>query len=193
MNGKNLLVGAGVGVALIYLFDPVRGRRRRALARDRIVRATRKTRDALDVTVRDIANRTKGIAASARGRFASDKVDDAILIERVRAKLGRVCTHPRAIDVEAADGDVTLRGPILASEMNDLLSVAAAIRGVRSVSNELEPYDSAEGVPSLQGEGNLPDQRFDILQRNWAPGTQALVAAAGLAATGICFAAYARR
>ena len=143
--------------------------------------------------VRDIANRTKGIAASARGRFASDKVDDTILFERVRAKLGRVCTHPRAIDVEAADGDVTLRGPTLASEMNDLLSVAAAIRGVRSVSNELEPYDSAEGVPSLQMEGNLADQRFDLLQRNWAPGTQALVTAAGLAATGICLAAYARR
>jgi osmotically-inducible protein OsmY len=193
MNGGKLLAGMGLGVAVAYLLDPSRGRRRRALVTDQVTRATRKTRDAIDATARDMMNRTQGIVAASRRRMAHEDVDDTVLVERVRAKLGRVCSHPHAIDVDAADGVVTLRGPVLTAEMMDLLAVAAAVRGVRAVTNDLEPHDSAEGVPSLQGAGNLAEPSLDILQRHWAPGTQALVAAAGLAATGVCLAAYARR
>lgn len=193
MNGKNLVAGVGIGMATAYLLDPGRGGRRRALARDKMARARRKTRDALDVTIRDMANRTEGIVAAARGRFANENVDDAILVERVRAKLGRVCSHPRAIEVQAIRGDVTLRGPVLASEVTDMLASAASVRGVHQVTNELEPHESADDVPSLQGEGNIAGPSLDVLQRNWAPATKALVAIAGLAATGICLAAYARR
>lgn len=191
MNGKQLLFGVGLGMAAAYMFDPSRGRRRRTLASNQVTRASRKTRDAIDATVRDMTNRTKGIVAATRGRIANENVDDTTVVERVRAKLGRVCSHPRAIGVEAADGDVTLRGPVLASEMTDLLAVVAAVRGVRSVTNELELHESAEGVPSLQGAGNVAGPTLDILQRNWAPGTQALVTVACLAATGVCLAAYA--
>src|SRR5688572_32260387 len=98
MNTRNLLVGVGAGAALAYVLDPGQGRRRRALMRDKFVRASRKTRDGLDATARDLANRTKGVAAASRGRFTATHVDDARLLERVRAKLGRVCSHPRAID-----------------------------------------------------------------------------------------------
>jgi hypothetical protein len=192
MNNQNLLVGVGAGVALAYLLDPAQGRRRRALMRDKFVRASRKTRDGLDATARDLANRTKGVAAASRGRFASAQVDDARLVERVRAKLGRVCSHPRAIDVETHEGDVTLRGPILARELNGLLAAVSVVPGVRSVTSALEPHESGDGIPSLQGKGQVAGPRLDILQRRWAPATQALVAAAGLA-TGVYLAAHARR
>jgi hypothetical protein len=131
--------------------------------------------------------------AATRGRVTGDDVDDATLIERVRARLGRVCSHPRAITVDAAEGNVTLRGPVLSSELDNLLATVAAVRGVRSVSNELDSHASAEGVPSLQGAGTLAGPTLDVLQRNWAPATQTLAAAVGLAATGVCIAAYARR
>jgi hypothetical protein len=190
---NKMLLGTGLGIALAYMFDPDRGNRRRALVGDRVRRTSRKTRDALDATGRDIANRTAGIVAATRGRLARHDPDDATLVERVRAKLGRVCSHPRAIDVQGVGGNVTLRGPILSSERDRLLATIAAVRGVRSVSNELDSHDSAEGVPSLQGSGTLAGPTLDILQRNWAPGTQALVAAAGLAAVGMGLAAYSRR
>jgi hypothetical protein len=193
MNGNKLLVGAGVGVAMAYLFDPSRGRRRRALLGDQIRRASRKTRDAIDTTSRDVGNRAIGIVAATRGRFARSGGDGGTLVERVRAKLGRVCSHPRAIDVQAGDGHVTLRGAILASEVRDLLTAVASVRGVRTVSNELEAHDSAEGVPALQGTRRTAGPVLDILQRNWAPGTRAVVTAVGFAATGLCLAAYARR
>ena len=43
---KALLTGVGVGVALMYFLDPERGRRRRALVRDRLAHGARLTRDA---------------------------------------------------------------------------------------------------------------------------------------------------
>jgi len=193
MNQSKLLIGVGVGAAIAYMLDPNRGRRRRALVADQVRRASGKTRDAIDATMRDMTNRAVGIAAATRARLAHDDVDDATLIERVRATLGRVCSHSRAIDVEVDDGNVTLRGPRLRSELDTVLGGVAAVRGVRSVNNELELHVSAEGVPSLQGSSNVAGPTLDVLQRNWAPGTQALVAAAGLAVTGVCIAAYARR
>jgi gas vesicle protein len=193
MNQSKLLIGVGVGAAIAYMLDPNRGRRRRALVADQVRRASGKTRDAIDATMRDMTNRAVGIAAATRARLAHDDVDDATLIERVRATLGRVCSHSRAIDVEVDDGNVTLRGPRLRNELDTVLGGVAAVRGVRSVNNELELHVSAEGVPSLQGSSNVAGPTLDVLQRNWAPGTQALVAAAGLAATGVCIAAYARR
>jgi len=39
------------------------------------------------------------------------------LPEPVCATLGRLCSHPRALDVDVRDGEVTLRGPILAADV----------------------------------------------------------------------------
>jgi osmotically-inducible protein OsmY len=193
MDRGALLTGAGVGALLTFALDPDRGARRRALARDKLIWAARKTRDGIDATARDIANRTEGVAAASRARLRGEQVDDVRLVERVRSRLGRACSHPRAIDVEARDGEVTLRGPILAHEVNDLLAVTAAVRGVKAVVSELESYESANGIPSLQGDGHVAGPNIDILQRRWAPATRALVGVAALAATGVCVASYARR
>ena len=193
MVTRDLLVGIGIGAGLAFIADPQAGRRRRALARDQFIRASRKTRDALDATARDVGNRTTGIISSARGRWTHRSVDDRRLLERVRATLGRYCSHPRAIDVDVSDGCVTLRGPILATEVTNVIGAARSVPGVATVANQLEVHESAEGVPSLQGDGRVAGPSIDILQRNWAPATQALVTAAGVAATAVCVAAYARR
>ena len=134
------------------------------------------------------------IVASTRGRFTSRSSDPETLTERVRAKLGRACSHPKAVEVDTNDGHVTLRGDILANEVRDLLAAVATVAGVRTVSNQLQAHDSGEGVPSLQGGRGLARSTRDILQRNWAPGKRrAVVTAVGFAATGLCLAAYARR
>jgi hypothetical protein len=192
MNTKDVLLGAGIGAAAVFIMDPGRGGRRRALVRDKIVRATRLTRDGLDATARDVGNRARGIAAATRGRIWNEEIDDDTLVERVRAKLGRASSHPRAIDVLANDGIVTLRGPILANEVQNVIAITRSVRGVEDVINHLQSHESAVGIPSLQGEGRLGGRSLDIMQRSWAPGTRALVGA-GVVATGICLAAFARR
>jgi hypothetical protein len=193
MRNQNYLIGAAIGAGLIYLLDPQNGRRRRALLQNKLVHAGNVTRHALDTTSRDLANRSRGIVASTRARLRPDDVADPIILERVRAKLGRVSSHPRAIDVFVTDGHVTLRGAVLASEAWAVASAASAVRGVRSVSNELDPHQNAQDTPALQGEGRVARSSLDILQPNWAPATRAMVAAAGLAATAVGVAAYARR
>jgi hypothetical protein len=193
VDNRALLAGVGLGATLAFLLDPNRGARRRALVRDKAVWGTRRTGEALDATARDLANRSRGIVAATRGRWSGQPVDDDRLVDRVRAKLGRVCTHAHAIDVEACDGEVTLRGPILSNEVDDVLATTGSVRGVEFVCNELEPHDSSDGIPSLQGEGRLAGPSLDLFQSNWAPATRAIVSAGAIAAAGVAMAAYARR
>jgi hypothetical protein len=193
MVNNSVLAGLGLGAALAFVFDPDRGARRRALVRDQVVRGSRKTRDGIDATVRDIANRSRGVAATVRGRLTRKETDDRRLAARVRSTLGRQASHPRAIEVDATGDEVTLRGPVLAGETAGIVAAVEAVPGVRAVRNLLEPHDTAEGVPALQGRGRRPGPRLDILQENWAPATQTLVAAAAIAIGGALMAIYSRR
>jgi hypothetical protein len=193
MHTRDLLAGAGIGAAVAFLLDPNGGPARRARVRDKMARATRQTRKGLDRTTRDMANRTRGVVSATRARFAGGDVDDNRLVERVRATLGRWCSHPRAIEVNAKNGAVTLRGPIIAGEAAALVSAVQTVRGVASVADELERHQPDENVPALQGGGPLPGPSFDILQQRWAPATRALVACSVIS-TGVLIAAvYAGR
>jgi hypothetical protein len=193
MDRNALLAGAGLGALLMFMSDPGRGTRRRALVRDKAVRGTRVGGRALSATAADLANRTRGLAATAWGSIRRESVDDDRLIERVRAALGRVCSHPKAIAVEAIDGEVTLRGDVLALEANSVLAAARSVRGVSELVDELDKHATRDDVPSLQGMGRLGESSLDLLQRRWAPATRALVGMAAVAAAAFSVAAYARR
>src|SRR5688500_17292510 len=117
-----IISGIGLGAALMYMLDPDRGRRRRALVRDKLASAANKTPDAIGVTARDLSNRVRGLAAQAGSMFASGEVSDGVLVARVRSKMGRSVSHPSSIEVAASQGRITLSGPILAGEIDDLLS-----------------------------------------------------------------------
>ena len=96
-----LLGGAG----LMYLFDPERGRRRRALVRDKMVHLANTTEDAAEGVMRDMSNRMRGTVARTRRMLTPEgEVPDVVLVERVRAQLGPFA-H-RAIEVSAARGRV---------------------------------------------------------------------------------------
>ena len=61
-----LLAGLGAGAALMYLLDPDRGNRRRALIRDKAVKLNRQTQEAVTGTVKDMTNRAKGMLHEAK-------------------------------------------------------------------------------------------------------------------------------
>ena len=149
----SFVTGFALGAAFMYAFDPTGGRRRRALARDQFTRLAHTTSDGLDAAARDLSNRAAGTVAEARRRLRSDRPDDDVLVERVRAALGRAVSHPKAIDVDACDGTVVLCGPILSHEVSSLLSAVESVQGVRNVDNRLEPHDQPGNIPSLQGGG----------------------------------------
>jgi osmotically-inducible protein OsmY len=145
-----MLTGLGLGAGLMFFLDPARRRRRRALARDRVVHAASLTRDTAGATARDMANRAHGTVARLGSRLRRTVVDDDVLVERVRARLRRVVSHARAVDVVAHHAVVALRGPILQHEVKRLLDAVRRVPGVRDVVNELDAREDPRNAPSLQ-------------------------------------------
>lgn len=178
-KGLTFGAGLGLGTGLMFLLDPARGRRRRALLRDKGVWAARKTGECWDATTRDLSNRTQGIVSELKSHLSSAPIDNDVLVQRVRAKLGRVVSHPSAIQVTAQNGTVTLAGPILTSEISGLLSTVSGLRGVNDVVNNLEAHESADNHPVLQGGRERQGSRSEFLQENWSPAARLVAGAAG--------------
>jgi len=63
-KGLVLMSGVGFGAGFMYVFDPDRGKRRRALILDQAVRAANTTSEAMRIVSRDASNRTRGVVAS---------------------------------------------------------------------------------------------------------------------------------
>jgi uncharacterized membrane protein len=173
--------GLAVGLGIMYLFDPDRGRTRRAFLRDKAVRAGNAIQGFLGKSARDLSHRAEGSVARATSRLRADDADDATLAERVRAKLGRYVSHPRAVEVDAQDGCVTLRGPILMHEVEELIDAVSSVRGVREVLNRLEPHAGSEGVPALHGSGTSHSGGTAHSPGSWTPGMQLLAGVLGAA------------
>lgn len=77
--------------------------------------------DAASVAVRDLGNRTRGLEHELRSRLAHGPVEDEVLCERVRARLGSVASHPGAVEVAALPGRVTFSGAVREREYVRLL------------------------------------------------------------------------
>jgi BON domain len=180
MTILRVLTAAAAGAGLMYLLDPDGGGRRRALVRDRMVRAAHRTGDAVDVTSRDVTNRARGVVAELRGRLAGAPVGDDVLRERVRARIGAVVGRAGAVETLVSDGVVTLRGPVLADDLDRLVRRVRSVRGVRDVSDQLDVHDEPGHVPELQ---RRPRPRggevFELLQRNWSPTARLFASLAG--------------
>jgi uncharacterized membrane protein len=164
-----LLASAVLGAVAMYVMDPDKGRRRRALARDKALSVVGDTQYAFGVATRDASHRVQGWRARARRLFTQeDAPDDLRLIERVRARLGRLVSHPHAIQVGANQGRITLSGPILASEAGRLVEAVRAVWGVTEVEDRLVVHASSESISSLQGGIEERRPRAES-QEHWTP------------------------
>lgn len=184
-------IAAGLlGAAAMYMLDPDKGRRRRAIAHDKASRLLRRAGQLLDAVASDARQRAQGMAVRAQRLTRAGEVpdDDLVLIERVRARLGRVCSHPHAIHVGALAGCVTISGPILAREASRVRAAVRGVRGVVEVDDHLVEHEEAGSISALQG-GREPRGRF--VPAHWTPALRVaavvgggLVALAGLRARG---------
>ncbi len=141
-----LLGAAAVGATLMYFLDPDTGKRRRALARDKYLHGKTALTDATEAAVRNAANHTRGAIARVQSRLTASReetVDDVVLVERVRAAMGRLMKDPHSIEVRASDGCVMLKGPAQPHEIGELVACAERVRGVREVDNRLSVSNPA--------------------------------------------------
>lgn len=146
-----ILLSALGGAGLIYMLDPDRGRRRRALLRDQIIKITNRVQNRIGGLAQDVRNRTQGMTAEVRQRLESETIADEALVARVRSVMGRAVSNVSAIEVTANQGHVTLYGPILEHEVPALLATVQSVPGVTHVENRLQIHQQAGNHPSLQG------------------------------------------
>jgi BON domain-containing protein len=173
--GTTIAVG-GVGAALMYAFDPERGRARRARLRDKLVHAEHELAGEAHKGIHDLTNRSRGIAHDVAAVAMANKADDDVVRERVRARLGRSILHPRGIEVEVQRGIVKLKGPVLRNEVQSLVRACKRVRGVRHVGIELlDIRDEPGNIGALHGGRHLG-------RRTITPSTRIVLVSIGLLA-----------
>jgi len=150
----NRIATLALGATAMYYFDPQMGRRRRALLCDKLTALRNDATDCLLAEGKYVADHARGWTAGARSGLGLDEPpsSDRQLVERVRAQLGRLVSHPGAVTVTATAGDITLSGHILAAERDALVAAVAAMHGVQRVDDRLEVHDSPGNTPELQGD-----------------------------------------
>lgn len=135
--GLSTLAGA-TGAAAGYIFDPDRGRARRAQARDQLLSRARTARRELDKRARYAAGTATGVARRATGAGSgSDSLVDTALARKVESVIFRPEDAPKGrVSVNAEDSVVFLRGEVETQDQIEMLVRGAEhVEGVREVRN----------------------------------------------------------
>ncbi|HEY3360180.1 MAG TPA: SRPBCC family protein [Polyangia bacterium] len=174
------LTGLGIGAISTYFLDPDDGHARRAKLRDKTRSLMNDGRDFIDEATHDLRNRASGMVAKVKSRARLTKhTSDDVLEARVRSELGRVVSHPRAIEVLCDDGRVMLSGPILRAEVDELIAAVQAIPGVAEIDNMLEIHDQPGNIPALQGRSSRPGRPTEVNQEQWTPALRLIAGVTG--------------
>src|SRR5579862_7798160 len=177
--GWTLLGTFGAGALAMFIADPNRGKRRRAMLRDALVHSGHQVERFAQRFGRDIEHRAEGAIAETRSMFeGEDDASDGVLEQRIRTTVGRAVSHPHAVEVNCTGGSVFLGGWVLADEVAELTSAVSAVRGVKELSTFLNTTDHPEHISDLQGGGRR--RRFpEFLQQSWSPTARVLAGCAG--------------
>ena len=134
-------LGAAMGAALEYFFDPDAGKRRRSVARDRVLAFFRRTGRQAGRAGQAAKSQAYGITQKATHlkEQPKEQPDDATLARKVESELFRDADVPKGdINVNAERGVVYLRGQVEDESLIEALgSAARKIQGVRDVENLL--------------------------------------------------------
>jgi hypothetical protein len=146
-----LAIGVAIGIIAEALFDPRQGAGRRARLRDGARGRARRIAQDVRGVARDVDARARGALHELRARRREHGVPDDVLVERVRAQIGKPVSHAGALEIAAHEGRVEVHGVVLVDEAESLLATVRRVRGVRDVVDCLDRRDAA-GVAADAGE-----------------------------------------
>ena len=135
-----LALGAAIGAAVAYFFDPQSGRRRRAVTRDRTAAFFRRRARESARAGRAVAAEAYGVSQKAQHLKEEPKgFDDVTLARKVETEIFRDADVPKGqINVNVQEGVVQLRGEAPTPDMlTELVEKAPKVQGVRDVENLL--------------------------------------------------------
>lgn len=131
------LLGAAGGAAASFLFDPTRGRARRARLADQGAAAVRKLLRDGDQAVKQVRSAVDARMAAVRAEHTTQArpIDDATLTDRVRSIVFRDDAVPKGdLNINVERGIVVLRGEIPDEAMKArIVSEVEGVDGVWSV------------------------------------------------------------
>ena len=147
-----IALGAAMGAALAYFFDPETGNRRRSMTRDRVLAFFRRTGRQAGRAGQAARSQAYGMtqkAAHLKER-PNEQPDDATLTAKVETELFRDPEVPKGdINVNAENGVIYLRGQVEDESLIAALGKSAKkIQGVRDVENLL--HTPGTPAPSAQ-------------------------------------------
>jgi hypothetical protein len=140
--------GLGAAIALLgaWFLDPSSGRRRRHVARDRVLAFFRQGGRKSAQLGRNVTAHGYGVVQKATHlREEPKEFDDATLKAKVETEIFRDADAPKgAVDVNAQRGIVQLRGEVQSPELIDeLVAKTRRIQGVLEVENLLHTPGTA--------------------------------------------------
>ncbi len=134
-------LGAAMGAALAYFFDPEAGNRRRSVTRGRVLAFFRRTGRRAGRAGQAAKSQAYGVTQKAvhLKERSKEEPDDATLAHKVETELFRAADVPKGdINVNAENGVVYLRGQVADEGLAETLGKSARkIHGVREVENLL--------------------------------------------------------
>jgi hypothetical protein len=142
----SFLLGAAVGAGLMALVDPDRGASRRAQIRQKALHRVKAAGHEGQKQVRRFGGYLWGGIAETKARFRDRrrKIPDDRLYDRVRAQLGHAVYYLNLLEIAVVDGEVRVRGPVLAGERERISHRLNETRGIRNFTIDVEELSAPE-------------------------------------------------
>jgi hypothetical protein len=140
-----------LGLGAMWLFDPDRGRGRRAWIGQKTNRLLNETGTFMRATGRHLANKGKGYYHESRKAVGSagQSLSDSSIAERIRASLGKLgLKSSSSVGVECSGGCVTLTGRCVADDVDVIVATTRDTYGVDNVVNNMEVGTSFDSPTS---------------------------------------------
>ena len=136
------LGAAAAGALAMYYLDPELGAQRRRLLAELV-------RSGLPGERRN-AGRGRGVRRAYHRATLADPQTDAELRDRIQSRLGRMVSHPGAIQVSVENGVVRLSGRVLAKERDGVLEQVQQMPGVQKLVNAMTAHDRPQEIASRE-------------------------------------------
>lgn len=135
----SFMFGASVGIALMYLMDPDRGRTRRARLADQTAARARDIAEAVQTGIEYQKGVVRGAAHDVADTLRPEQqFDDETLLQKVRSEaLGRLNGSTSDLVIDISNGEVRLSGSLsTAAERDRLIELIRQVEGVSGVDDQ---------------------------------------------------------
>ena len=134
-----ITIGAVVGGLLVYLFDPDRGRSRRARLSDQAAARGRDLTESMKKTVEYQKGKARGVVHDVSKTFGPEEnYDDETLIQKVKSEALGYWQDSGEIEIDITDGTVRVTGSVSDSSSRDrLIGLIRDVDGVEMIDDRL--------------------------------------------------------